>query len=565
MAVSSGSAKVSSARGSAVELSAPRPVGGALSVSPFAPPVQSGSFAGYATFTTGQTTVSTTFRVPHINCLAGDSGIFPGAVVFAGPTSSETANGGFVIDQCSGGSAFVTAGDFISGVEENFANVVKTGDTIEVDVSVGGGGTSVTVKDLTLARAFTVTRTGADSAPDAELIATGGSTSLNGTPLPTATAATKYTNSTVNGSAIGTQSPSKVVLVNGCAVVLQPGAIDAATKMIFSVVAPKVDITNLAPSSATTGTSIEIDGFGFNSTSTVKFGAVAATTVSHDSATVLHATVPNTAVTGPVTVKNTAAPVGSITSACTFSVAPKIDSFTPASGITGSTVTINGSGLRPGPVVKFGTKRATVTSQTPTQLKVTVPSGDTTPSTISVTTPAGSASTASSFTPTLGITNFNPTSGPTGTTVTINGVGFNSTSAVKFNGVAATTVTHTSSTVLKAKVPTTATSGPITVTNTAAPVGTVSSATSYTVTPHIAPTVTSFTPTSGPVGTSVTITGTNFSGANSVKFGGVAATTRHVDSATQITATVPAGAVTGPISVTTAAGTGTSSTSFTVS
>ena len=78
------------------------------------------------------------------------------------------------------------------------------------------------------------------------------------------------------------------------------------------------------------------------------------------------------------------------------------------------------------------------------------------------------------------------------------------------------------------------------------------------------PTITSFTPTSGPIGTVVTITGTNLTGATSVTFGGVAATTFTVNSATQITATVPTGAVTGTISVTTSTGTGTSASSFTV-
>jgi len=78
------------------------------------------------------------------------------------------------------------------------------------------------------------------------------------------------------------------------------------------------------------------------------------------------------------------------------------------------------------------------------------------------------------------------------------------------------------------------------------------------------PTVTSFSPSSGRVGDTVVITGTGFSGVTGVKFGGVSVVTYTVDSATQITATVPSGALTGPISVTTAAGTGSSSTSFTL-
>jgi hypothetical protein len=78
-----------------------------------------------------------------------------------------------------------------------------------------------------------------------------------------------------------------------------------------------------------------------------------------------------------------------------------------------------------------------------------------------------------------------------------------------------------------------------------------------------APTITSFSPTSGPVGTTVTINGTNFTGATSVKFNGVTATF-IVNSATKITATVPTGATTGRISVTTPGGTATSTSDFTV-
>src|SRR4029450_4176338 len=78
-----------------------------------------------------------------------------------------------------------------------------------------------------------------------------------------------------------------------------------------------------------------------------------------------------------------------------------------------------------------------------------------------------------------------------------------------------------------------------------------------------APTITSFSPTSGPVGATVTINGTNFTGATSVKFNGVSATF-IVNSATKITATVPTGATTGTVSVTTPGGTATSTSDFTV-
>ena len=63
--------------------------------------------------------------------------------------------------------------------------------------------------------------------------------------------------------------------------------------------------------------------------------------------------------------------------------------------------------------------------------------------------------------------------------------------------------------------------------------------------------------------TTVTITGTNLSGTTRVTFNGKAASFSVVSS-TQVRASVPGGAKSGPIAVTTPGGTATSSTSFTV-
>jgi photosystem II stability/assembly factor-like uncharacterized protein len=77
------------------------------------------------------------------------------------------------------------------------------------------------------------------------------------------------------------------------------------------------------------------------------------------------------------------------------------------------------------------------------------------------------------------------------------------------------------------------------------------------------PTLASFTPLSGPVGSVVTLSGTGFSGISAVGFSGVAATFSVV-SATQIAATVPAGATSGAITVTSPGGSASSVGSFTV-
>jgi len=78
----------------------------------------------------------------------------------------------------------------------------------------------------------------------------------------------------------------------------------------------------------------------------------------------------------------------------------------------------------------------------------------------------------------------------------------------------------------------------------------------------LGPVITSVTPDTGPIGTLVTISGANFvPGATTVAFNGLAAVIRTL-MPTEITATVPIGASTGPLTVTT--GLGTASHAFTV-
>lgn len=148
------------------------------------------------------------------------------------------------------------------------------------------------------------------------------------------------------------------------------------------------------------------------------------------------------------------------------------------------------------------------------------------------------------------------TSAREGSQINILGQGFSSSSVVKFGGVAATKITVTGSTFIQATVPSGALTGNVTVTTGAT---ILSSLAIFKVTPQVK----TFSPTSGHVGTSVTITGTGLSQATAVKFNGTAATFT-VNSDTQITTSVPAGATTGKIKVTTTGGTATSATSFTV-
>ncbi len=149
-----------------------------------------------------------------------------------------------------------------------------------------------------------------------------------------------------------------------------------------------------------------------------------------------------------------------------------------------------------------------------------------------------------------------PYSGKVGKTVEFLGQGLTGTTAVSFNGTAAS-FSVLSDTYLTATVPSGAKTGFVTVTTAG---GKLTSNKTFRVTPQ----VTSFNPPSGPMGTPVTITGVSLSQTTKVTFGGVRATVITINSDTQVTATLAAGAQTGKIVITTPGGTGTSATSFTV-
>ena len=75
--------------------------------------------------------------------------------------------------------------------------------------------------------------------------------------------------------------------------------------------------------------------------------------------------------------------------------------------------------------------------------------------------------------------------------------------------------------------------------------------------------IAAFAPSSGSAGSKVTIRGNNFIGTTAVTFNGASATFKVLN-ANFITATVPAGATTGPVAVTNPGGTTVSSNQFTV-
>ncbi|MCX4586156.1 IPT/TIG domain-containing protein [Streptomyces sp. NBC_01481] len=238
--------------------------------------------------------------------------------------------------------------------------------------------------------------------------------------------------------------------------------------------------------------------------------------------------------------------------------------ISPNQGSTGggTTVTITGVNLANATAVKFGSKLATITANTPTSVTVGSPSGAGVVD-VTVTTVGGTSNPLSFFyigAPFKSV--LSPTSGPTaGTnTVTINGTGLSTASAVNF-GANAATPTVISDSQLSVVVPQGAGPGAVSVSVTTA--GGTNNGLSYTYVDT--PTVTTLSPNSGSTsgGTAVTITGTNLSTTQSITFDGVTAPFTVVSSTTVsvVTPTGTAGAV--DVVVTTTGGSATEVGGFT--
>jgi len=246
----------------------------------------------------------------------------------------------------------------------------------------------------------------------------------------------------------------------------------------------------------------------------------------------------------------------------TLSIGPPaatITGFTPPSGPLGTSVAITGTNFNGTSLVTFNGVSASHTVVSDTELTATVPTGATT-GPITVTNPSGTTTSSLSFVviPPPTIAGFSPAVGNVGSLVTITGSNLGGATRVTFNGVSAS-YTVNSPTQATAIVPTAATTGPVAI---ATPGGTSTSVSSFVVTFGPPPSITSFSPANGKVGTAVTLKGANLSGVSAVTFNGTSATFKLKGAS--VSTTVPPGATTGPIEVTTPGGRAASATSFVV-
>jgi IPT/TIG domain len=338
-----------------------------------------------------------------------------------------------------------------------------------------------------------------------------------------------------------------MVMVNG---------VSSNQDALFTMPVPTV--TGLTPTAGPVGTSVQIVGTGFGAaqgSSTVQFNSVNAAVASW-SDTQITAVVPTTATSGLVRVT-----VGGINSVnvINFTVPPpQVNSVTPTVGIGGTQITVSGSGFQAtkgtSSTLTLNQTPATTTSWSDTQIIANVPSNPTTGG-VKVTVNGISSNADVLFTvPNPIITSVTPSSGAEGSQIQVNGTGFGATqgsSTITLAGYNAPVI-NWSDTQITANVPLPAGSGVIRITV----LGITSQSNVNFSVNH--PQITSLSPSSGGPGAQVTVSGSNFGATqtqgltngsrSSIYFNGLSATVVSW-SDTQIVATVPSTATTGPVTV----------------
>jgi hypothetical protein len=318
----------------------------------------------------------------------------------------------------------------------------------------------------------------------------------------------------------------------------------------FVVIGPGPYVSGFSPAKAGEGATITFTGAHLLSVTNVSFSGKTGTIQAPVSDTTLKVTTPPGVLSGPITLRN---PGGLFTTSSNFYAPPSIRNYSPVTGRTGTNVIVMGTNFLDATAVRFGGVFATTFSVLSNgAIQATIPTNAVT-GIIRVDAPAGSAQTSgSNFLVQPTIFGFSPLFGSTGTNVLITGANFTNATTpvptVKFGGVTAGIPTGIQFGQLNVAVPPGATSAPISVVTSD---GTAVSPNLF----YVPASITSFTPTNSPPGSTVKITGINFTNASAVTFGGGAAANFVVTNNTIIGAIVPTNASTGPISITTPAGT----------
>jgi hypothetical protein len=159
-------------------------------------------------------------------------------------------------------------------------------------------------------------------------------------------------------------------------------------------------VTSFSPTSGPVGTNVAITGTNFTGATSVTFNGTAATSFTVNSSTQIHANVPSGATTGKIAVTTGNGTGTSSTNFTVTTVSPKptITGFSPTQGFPGTKVTITGTNFTGATSVQLGSRAASFTVNSSTQITATVPTESFLGSyRWSVTTPGGTATSVSFF------------------------------------------------------------------------------------------------------------------------------------------------------------------------
>lgn len=302
-------------------------------------------------------------------------------------------------------------------------------------------------------------------------------------------------------------------------------------------------ISDFAPIAGTVGTPLTINGVNLSEVTDVMFNGTSAdfTRTGPDQ---IQTSVPFGATDGPITV---IAPSGTNTTDDIFTVTfgvPLITGFTPTNGLSGSEIILSGIHFSGVTNITFNGESAASFGVTSDSQITVFPPGTATTGPLTVFGPAGTNQSTNLFYFPPHLTSFGPTRGAAASTITIEGTNFTGATSVEFTGpdqahvAAAFTIDNDQE--ITARVPTNIVNGPLRLTT---PGGRFITSTDFVVVPRLD----GFTPTLGRVGSEITIVGQNFEQIANVRFNGLNANFRFLNS-TQLVATVPHTATTGPIS-----------------
>ena len=318
------------------------------------------------------------------------------------------------------------------------------------------------------------------------------------------------------------------------------------------VVLPR--IFDFQPRIGTTGTNVVLQGGGFHGVTGVEFNGTRATFTFRSSIQV-DAIVPAGASTGPIRLITTN---GTFTTTGLFHLPSRINSFNPNSGERDDVVSIDGQNLSGTTRVLFNGVEASFTLTSPTRLAAVVPAAATS-GRISIETPAGSVLSSGTFNVIPVLDGFSPANATVGSPVTLSGAGLTNLVWVRLGGVD-TSFTLLSPTAVRAIVPLDAFSGTFRLRNLN---GNEVQAPGTFIVDGARPTITSFTPNEGTTGTRVQIQGRGLATTSRVQFNGIDAVL-GTRTASSVETTVPAGASTGPIAITTLDGIAVSTSNFVI-